>query len=304
MKERKSTGGSSTRGRRELGEFLQAKRAALKPSDLGLPVIGRRRVAGLRREELASAATIGVTWYTWLEQGRDIRVSSEMLGRIARVLRLSPSDTAYLFALAGQPEPQIRESIPRLDATIKAMLDGYTGGPAYVVDELFDVKGFNRPADLIYRFDAYDSPHRRNMLWRNFIDPYRRQLYVPWLENVTTAVGLLRSVYAKRSGEPKVEQLVKDLCEASPEFSRLWDASRRRGPSSYAPAEVHLYVSGIGVLKFFSVMLAIVTYPDWLVVVLSSVDDATASALNRLTQRTGQAHKSLNSAGSSQTEAK
>jgi transcriptional regulator with XRE-family HTH domain len=276
----------SARYRRELGEFLQARRATLKPEDLGLPTSSRRRVAGLRREELASAAGVGVTWYTWLEQGRDIRVSIEILQRIAGTLRLSAMDAAYLFSLAGKHAPEIRESTPRLESTIKAVLDGYTGGPAFVMDEQFNVHGFNRIAEFIYRFDNYPGPRPRNMIWRDFLDPDRKQLYVSWRENATAAVGFLRSVYAKRE-DPELEQLIKDLSDASPEFSRIWDASKRRGPSSYAPAEVHLSVPGTGVLKFISVRLTILTYPDWLVVFMPPADDVTATAVSHLVSTAG-----------------
>jgi transcriptional regulator with XRE-family HTH domain len=272
----------SARYLRELGEFLQARRAALKPGDLGLPSSGRRRVEGLRREELASAAGVGVTWYTWLEQGRDIRVSSEMLQSIARTLRLSSSDAAYLFSLAGKHAPEIRESTPKLESTIKAVLDGYTSGPAFAMDELFNVRGFNRVADFIYRFDGYPGSRSRNIIWRDFLDADRKQLYVSWRENATVAVGFLRSVYAKRREDPELEQLIKDLSGASAEFSRIWDASRRRGPSSYAPAEVQLNLPGTGVLKFTSVRLKILTNPDWLVVLMSPADDETATAVSRL----------------------
>src|SRR5206468_6125052 len=87
--------------RRELGRFLRTCRARLSPAEVGLPDIGRRRTAGLRREEVAQLAGIGLVWYTWLEQGRDIRVSPPLLGSVARALRLSPDQTDYVFALAG-----------------------------------------------------------------------------------------------------------------------------------------------------------------------------------------------------------
>jgi transcriptional regulator with XRE-family HTH domain len=99
--------------RRELRDFLQARRAALKPEDVGLQGTGRRRAPGLRREEVASLACVGLTWYTWLEQGRDIHVSEEMLQRVARALKLSPHDTAYLFSLAGRRPPEICASEKR-----------------------------------------------------------------------------------------------------------------------------------------------------------------------------------------------
>jgi hypothetical protein len=205
-----------------------------------------------------------------------------MLQNIARTLRLSSSDAAYLFSLAGKYAPEIRESTPRIESTIKAVLDGYTGGPAFVMDELFNVHGFNRVAEFIYRFDDYPGSRSRNTIWRDFLDPDRKQLYANWREHATGAVGLLRSVYAKRGEIPELEQLIKDLSDASAEFSRIWDASRRRGPSSYAPAEVHLNVPGTGILKFISVRVTILTYPDWLVVFMPPADDVTATAVSHL----------------------
>ena len=205
-----------------------------------------------------------------------------MLQRIARALRLSSSETAYLFALAGKHSPEIRESTPRLDSAIKSVLNAYTGGPALVMDELFNVHGFNDLANLIYRFDSHAGSRERNMLWRDFLDPDRKLLYVSWRENVTLAVGFLRSVYAKRRDDPELEQFITDLSGASAEFALMWDASRRQGPASYAPYELHLNVSGTGILKFISVRLTTITYPDWLVLLMPPADAFTAIAVRRL----------------------
>lgn len=276
---------ATSQHRRELGEFLQAKRAGLKPADLRLHTFGPRRVTGLRREELAAAAGVGVSWYTWLEQGRNIHVSSEMLERVASTLRLSSSDTAYLFSLAGRQPPEIREVTPRLDAALQTVLDGYTSGPAFAYDEFFDVLAFNRLADFVYRFDDYDGPRGRNMIWRNFMDPYRRQLYVAWQEMATMAVGLVRGVYASHKSNQRLEQLLKDLCSGSPEFDRLWKMSRRTGTSSYVPNQFRFNVPRVGILSFIAVRMAMATRADWLVIFLSPTDKETAKVMGRMTSR-------------------
>src|SRR5215467_4133869 len=163
-----ATGGAQ---RIELREFLQARRAALKPENLGFQGIGRRRAPGLRREEVASIAGVGLTWYTWLEQGRDIRVSEDMLQRLALALNLSPHDTAYLFSLAGRRPPEVRALSIKIDSSIQLALDGFKAGPGFVLNARMDTVAFNRLAEAIYRFDNFDGPLARNNVWRLFMDP-------------------------------------------------------------------------------------------------------------------------------------
>src|SRR5207245_5242070 len=109
------------RRRAELGEFLKARRARLSPGDFGMPAGARRRTPGLRREEVAVLAGVGVTWYTWLEQGREINPSDEVLGSIARTLRLSDAETAHLFALA-RPAPAADHD-PVAPAALRALVE-------------------------------------------------------------------------------------------------------------------------------------------------------------------------------------
>src|SRR5271166_4946470 len=157
--------------RDELAKFLRARRAALQPEMFGFSSGKRRRTPGLRREEVASLALVGVTWYTWLEQGRDIRVSAGVLDRTAKALRLSPSDTTYLFVLAGYVRPETDASTSQVDARLQQIIDGFTAGPAMISNGRFDCVAFNHLADIIYQWDAYKGPFARNFLWRSFMDP-------------------------------------------------------------------------------------------------------------------------------------
>jgi transcriptional regulator with XRE-family HTH domain len=267
---------------KELGTFLRARRAAIRPNDRGFKDFGPRRVPGLRREEVASLAGVGLTWYTWLEQGRDIRASREMLQRVARAFELSPSDTAYLFSLAGQPPPEIRELSPGLDVTVQTIVDSYDAGPAYMMDEVFDTVAFNPLADLVYRINDYDGPRARNMAWRGFIDPRRRELHQPWPEYAAMMAGVFRARCAQRARHPGLEKLLDDLLASSPEFKKFWDESETTGPSSYRPVLLRMNLPGTGIVNFESVRMLIATNPDWLVSFHVPLDAQTAIAMQKL----------------------
>jgi transcriptional regulator with XRE-family HTH domain len=218
--------GESSDARAELGRFLRARRAALAPEAVGLRSGARRRTPGLRREELAELAGIGVTWYTWLEQGRDIQVSTDVLSRIAAALRLSPSDTRYLYALAGaRPQEAASGTGQRLDPRVQLALDAVAGGPAVLVDARLDVCAFNRIAELLYEFDAYEGPFQRNHLWRAFMDPTRRRLYGECWDSIGPwFVGTFRANYAAHIGDRDFEALLLALRQHSPEFEGEWRA--------------------------------------------------------------------------------
>lgn len=141
----------------ELADFLRTRRQRLTPQEVGLPVGTRRRTTGLRREEVALLADIGITWYTWLEQGRPINVSSQVLERLARTLRLTPAETAHLYTLA-------RRALPKADVCeevtlgLRAVLDALEYVPACAVNTCWDVLAWNRAAGLVFRNVAVRSP--------------------------------------------------------------------------------------------------------------------------------------------------
>jgi transcriptional regulator with XRE-family HTH domain len=267
--------------RRELGEFLQARRAALKPADLGLKAVGRRRAPGLRREEIASLAGIGVTWYTWLEQGRDIRVSIDMLQRLSRSMRLSPHDAAYLFALAGHRGPETSEYSDSLEDAFQVAVNGFNAGPALVYDSLGKVLAFNFRADYLYRFDDYKGPWSRNLVWRLFMDSTRKQLYVDWEDFAIYTTGLLRALYAEQSTNSELHKFLDELCRASADFDRFWKSSRRKGTSSFGPSPLRFRVPTLGILTFVYLRLPIATHPGWWLVLGTPADERTASAMKQ-----------------------
>jgi transcriptional regulator with XRE-family HTH domain len=268
------------RRRKDLAEFLRAKRAALKPGDFGLLNTGRRRAPGLRREELAQISGIGVTWYTWLEQGRDINVSTDLLQRLTRTLRLSPHDAAYLFSLAGQSLAPVPPEGRGLVDGLQTVLDGYVLGPAIVFDLPGNTLAFNRIGNFVYHFSGYDGPWGDNIFWRLFMDPSRRQLYLDWPDFARYSVGLMRGLYASRRDDSSLHGMIDDLRRLSPEFHRLWSETAQQGTSSYAPNRVRLRVSELGELNFLSVRLTILT-SGW-AVFLAPVDARTTTAMLNL----------------------
>lgn len=269
-----------TRRRRELRAFLIARRAAVAPQSAGVASSRRRRTPGLRREELATLASVGVTWYTWLEQGRDIRPSTETLHRIASALRLTPTDTAYLFSLADVPRAETlkTEGPIALDGSIQRVLDTFRA-PAFVLGPCWDVEAFNELADRVFQFSKQSGPFARNHLWRLFMDPTRRARYLDWHVLAETAVGLLRAAYPGRVGHPGFNRLVAALSENSAEFGRLW-SSQKTAP--LAPAPTRLSVPGFGALDVTLTDLRVPGADDCLLVLLPPADERSARLMARI----------------------
>jgi transcriptional regulator with XRE-family HTH domain len=137
--------------RREFAAFLRSRRERLTPNDVGLPQGFRRRALGLRREEVALLAGVGTTWYTWLEQGRDVRPSAEVLSALARALKLDPTERRHLFLLNDRPPPEALKSGPQVvPEPLIRMLDSMAGQPSYVVGRRWDVLAWNRAAVAVF----------------------------------------------------------------------------------------------------------------------------------------------------------
>ena len=241
-------GSDVTNHRRQLREFLIAKRSAISPAAAGLSAgFGRRRTPGLRREEVAALAGVGLSWYTWLEQGRDISVSEQTLKRIASALRLNPTDTACLCMLAG-----VKSTIPELPAAdvavIQSAADGFRAGPAIAMSARWDVEAYNELADRIFDLAERPGPFGRNHIWRMFTDTGRRSLYVDWEPAAAGAVGYLRMISAAAIS-PDCDLLIGALCETSPDFRRMWNA---QSTESLAPFPICLKHPDIGRVEFTS----------------------------------------------------
>jgi transcriptional regulator with XRE-family HTH domain len=220
--------GIDTTTRAELSEFLKSRRARLSPATVGLPNRARRRTPGLRREEVADLAGVGVTWYTWLEQGRDIRVSPEVLTGIARALQLEPSERAHLFRLAGHGLPATEPGPAAISPRLQRVLDCWDPFPAHVTGRRRDVLAWNRASELINGWSRLPDD-RRNILWFTFLVPTTRRLLLDWEHEAALSVAALRAEAGGDLGEPDYQALIVELLRESPDFARMWARQDVRG---------------------------------------------------------------------------
>lgn len=213
--------------RTELSEFLRSRRARLQPEDVGLQHYGgRRRVAGLRREELAQLAGVSVAYYTRLEQGHGQNVSAAVLDAIASALRLNQPERDYLTHLV-KPAYKRRRSSPRpqrVRAALQQMIDTMEGMPAYVAGRRMDVIGWNQLACALVGDFPNMPPEQRNVAWQLFLNPASRELYDDWEGKAADVVAYLRLDTGRYPDDPKLTSLIGELSVKSEDFRRLWAA--------------------------------------------------------------------------------
>jgi transcriptional regulator with XRE-family HTH domain len=215
---------SGERRRAELADFLRNRRASLKPADVGLPVGGRRRTPGLRREEVAQLANVGSTWYTWLEQGRDVRASLEVLEALARALRLSQAERTHLILLGrGEEPPPCKSPAERASATLRRLIENLGPNPAFILGRRWDYLAWNDAAIALLGDLGAVPRASRNHAWLTFTDPARREMFTDWERSARVLVAKFRADSARHLGDPAFESLIAALRKTSPEFSRAWD---------------------------------------------------------------------------------
>ncbi|MGI5129284.1 helix-turn-helix transcriptional regulator [Pseudonocardia sp. CA-107938] len=208
--------------RRELAGFLRSRRERITPEQVGLPVTGRRRTPGLRREEVAQLAGVGVTWYTWLEQGRDIRASEQVLAAIAGTLRLDLHERGHLFALAGVPEPPAELNCRAVPPGVLAMMERLHPFPAAVYNARTDVLAHNRAYQWLFDIESVPFADRNATLLR-YTNPAWQARLPDWLsDGMSRSAGALRAAMAEHVDDPGLKDLVARLRRESPEFDREW----------------------------------------------------------------------------------
>ncbi|MVW72426.1 MULTISPECIES: helix-turn-helix transcriptional regulator [unclassified Bordetella] len=212
---------SSTRRRQALGEFVRAARARITPQMAGLPDGMRRRTPGLRREEVAQLCGISVTWYTWIEQGREVTVSPAVWARIAGVLQLARAERAYLFELAECADPQHpRDEDSEAPGLLRECVDAITA-PAYVLDRAWNVLVHNVPMnDLFDDWPLRDA--QPNLLRYIFLNPAARELVVDWDQRARRVVAEFRADAGAHLDEPDVLTLLDELNRESEVFAHWW----------------------------------------------------------------------------------
>ncbi len=220
--------GSASTTLAELSDFLKSRRARISPATVGLTNGRRRRTPGLRREEVADLAGVGLTWYTWLEQGRDIRVSPDVLTAIARALQLEPAERAHLFRLAGHAPPVPEAAAASISPRLRRVLDAWDPFPAHVAGRRRDLLAWNRASEAINDWSQLPED-RQNLLWFMFMVPLARRLLVDWEKEAPLSVAALRAEAGRDLGEPDYQELITELLAGSPEFAAIWARQDVRG---------------------------------------------------------------------------
>lgn len=220
----------SAERRRLLGAFLRRHRERLTPAEAGLQGGStRRRTPGLRREELAQLCGISPTWYSWLEQGRDMSVSPQALARLAEALQLSVAERAYLFEMTRKRDPDAPAagSTDRPPPSLLAALEAMTA-PAYLLDRLWTAVGWNPAAERLFggwlgQGGPSQGGGERNLLRYVFLDPTARGFILDWDNRARRLLAEFRAETASHPEDPAVQALVDGLRRESPPFARMWD---------------------------------------------------------------------------------
>ncbi|MGX1850984.1 helix-turn-helix transcriptional regulator [Streptomyces sp. NPDC055299] len=209
--------------RRQLAAFLRSRRERLTPDEVGLPRTARRRTPGLRREELALLAGMSATWYTYLEQGREIRASAQVLTALAEALRLDRHERAHLLQLAGHPpaaETGEREPLTPEAAAVPLLLQPH---PAYLIGGNYDVLSHNRAAgELFPRLLGDEAARPANFVRWMFLEPVARDVVIDWEPEARGLLARLRTQAGRHPADPRYTRLIEELTEGSPQARAWW----------------------------------------------------------------------------------
>lgn len=264
--------------RTQLADFLKAKRAAISPADIGLPEGGHRRTPGLRREEVAQRAGVGLSWYTWLEQARDITPSAQVLLALSRALELSPPEQAHLFLLAGvagPEEPGLAED--EADEETAALVHALRPHIAYVLSPRFDVLVHNRAAEIIMADLISRPPHRRNLLLWLFDGQTdwggRSQ---EWEATARANLMDFRTEYARHPDDPSYQRLVDELTGSSEVLRGWWAEHAVQAPE---PVRKRIRHATLGPLNLLQSQSCLAHRPSLRLRMLVPADDRTRRIL-------------------------
>jgi len=268
----------------ELKRFLRAVRSRIEPDEAGVPLSERRRrAAGLRIEEVASLAEVGITWYSALESGRGVRVSAKLLERVASALRMSAAERDHLFALAL---PRSEVAAPRGGGgPFAAVIDGFTIGPAFVCDRFWNVGACNRLAALVY---GHDRARERNLLARMLFEPEFRSLHEDWQSVAREMVDILHLAHGRAPDDPAALELIERLEAQSPEFVAWWSAYRLSDYEPKAGVIVHPVFGRLSLLFTSFVASSLTKGEEQSMLLLQPpTDEATRERLQRALESPG-----------------
>ena len=207
----------------ELADFLKSRRTRVLPSQVGLPEGTRRRTPGLRREEVAQLAGIGLTWYTWLEQGRPIQISATVVESLSRVLLLDEHERQHLYLLANHPlPPELPKYTGAVSPVLQNVIESLTLSPTLIIDGRFNIIAWNRVASILFgEFVALNS-RERNIVWATFTNKKYRELFADWEPYAKNVLARFRAACGQYIDDPWLIRFVEELKDASEEFRMWW----------------------------------------------------------------------------------
>jgi transcriptional regulator with XRE-family HTH domain len=264
--------------RAELGDFLKARRAGLRPEDVGLPPGPRRRTPGLRREEVALLAGVGVSWYTWLEQGRPINASWQVLDAVARALRLDGAGRWHLYRLAEAMPLRSWATTTVVPDAVSDVIRSLDPLPAVLINGRFDIIQANDAHEEMF-WDWHSLPCvHKNLLWCVITEPRAREMFLNYDEEIPYMVARLRAAYAQHIGDPDWDEDIRRLAGLSPEFAELWARHEVAAPSART---LRFQLPGTGLMTFTRTELDVLSVSDLRVAAYSPQDDDTRQRLPR-----------------------
>lgn len=266
--------------RPELSAFLRSRRARVTPDQVGMPPGARRRTPGLRREEVAQLAGVGVTWYTWLEQGRPINASAHVLGAIARTLRLDAAEREHLYRLAEVPPPAADAEAPaEVPGDLDTILRALDPLPAMVVNARTDVLRWNRAYAALHPGLVSAPSGERNTIWNLFAVSPAHTHIANRDEQAPEAVATFRYRYSRHLDEPHWQGFVARLCSASPLFAGLWATHDVAAPRL---CDKRYDIPAVGEIALRSTGMDLTDHPGLRLVVHTPADERSRQHLDRI----------------------
>lgn len=262
-----------------IGEFLRTARERLTPEQVGLPSHGRRRTPGLRREEVAYLANVGVSWYTSIEQGKDVHPSQQVLESLAAALQLSADERRYLFLLSKSDEMKEPEVYKEISKGLERTVFALEPHPAYIMDKYWDVLLWNKAAEFVFRFPVYsaDIHPTPNLVYHFLTDPCRKEMLADWEERAKLMIARFRADCARYPQDARLNKMIETLMQKSEEFSSYWPRYEVKTVS-----DCHKLYNDprIGELEFEHVNLQLSNCPD-LKLMIYTASPSTAEKLKQ-----------------------
>lgn len=267
--------GCAARRRAELRDFLINRRARISPEAAGMPSgAGRRRTPGLRREEVAVLAGVGVSWYQWLEQGRDITVSGQVLDAVGKVLQLTEPERQHLYSLAGLTPPPLRKSPHEgregCCLALKRMIDAWLPNPGHIVDRYWNITAMNTSAQLVFGFEVGSNC---------LVDFFEQRLYERGYQDpdevTRRVVAQYRAEMTNHPGDPGYAEIIERLLRTSGRFAEVWNLHEVQALGTNPKVITH---PKAGELHFESTQLQVPEWPDLMIVMHTPLAETDTKA--------------------------